>query len=113
MKRGESARLKCNASGDQPLTVKWTKDNIKLDKLGGHKWVSISYIQTIFNKISDFKIFFLSYEIFETTTDTGIISELLLRTTQRTDGTIYKCDAENEHGRDERTIKLVVVGIDY
>ncbi len=40
-------------------------------------------------------------------------SELLLRTTQRTDGTIYKCDAENEHGRDERTIKLVVVGIDY
>ena len=52
-----------------------------------------------------------SYEIFETTTENGIISELLLRTTQRTDGAIYKCEAKNDHGVDERTIKLVVVGM--
>ena len=52
-----------------------------------------------------------SYEIFETTTENGINSELLLRTTQRTDGSIYKCEAKNDHGTDERTIKLVIVGM--
>ncbi|CAG2119458.1 unnamed protein product, partial [Medioppia subpectinata] len=88
VKRGESARLKCNVSGDQPLAIKWTKDNVKLEKLGSH-----------------------SYEIFETTTDFGLLSELLLRTTQRTDGSIYKCEAENTHGKDERTIKLVVLEV--
>ena len=41
----------------------------------------------------------------------GLVSELLLRTTQRTDGAIYKCEAENTHGKDERTIKLVVLGL--
>ena len=52
-----------------------------------------------------------SYEIFETTTEKGINSELLLRTTQRNDGTVYKCEAKNDHGTDERTVKLVVVEV--
>ena len=53
----------------------------------------------------------ISYEIVEKTTENGISSELLLRTTQRTDGAVYKCEAKNDHGVDERTTKLVVVGM--
>ncbi|XP_054156620.1 cell adhesion molecule DSCAML1-like isoform X1 [Oppia nitens] len=88
VKRGESARLKCNATGDHPVTIKWTKDNAKLEKIGSH-----------------------NFEIIESITDYGLVSELLLRITQRTDGAIYKCEAENTHGKDERTIKLVVLEI--
>ena len=63
-----------------------------------------------FSYFFNLKYLKFSYEIFETITDSGLNSELLLRSTQRTDGTIYKCDAENEHGKDERSIKLVIVG---
>lgn len=76
-----------------------------MDKLGGNK-----YVLFLFSYFFNLKYLKFSYEIFETITDSGLNSELLLRSTQRTDGTIYKCDAENEHGKDERSIKLVIVG---
>lgn len=40
----------------------------------------------------------------------GLNSELILRTVERKDGSIYKCVAKNEFGTDERTIKLVLLG---
>ncbi|KAH9528840.1 hypothetical protein DERF_002756 [Dermatophagoides farinae] len=91
VKRSESVRLECNATGDQPLTVQWTKNNVKLDKLGSN------------------------YEIIDTNTDDGIRSELFIQTSQTmTDDahtSIYKCFVENEHGKDERTIRLEVVEV--
>ncbi|XP_075680880.1 cell adhesion molecule Dscam1-like isoform X4 [Dermatophagoides pteronyssinus] len=87
VKRGESARLECNATGDQPLTVQWTKNNVKLDKLGSN------------------------YEIIDTNTDDGIRSELFIQTSQTNDAAVYKCFVENEHGKDERTIRLEVVEV--
>lgn len=88
VKRGEGTVLKCNATGDRPILFKWTKDGVKLDKLGEHH-----------------------YDISEIPTHRGMLSELSIRSVQKTDGAIYKCDAENEHGKDDRTIKLVVVGM--
>src|SRR5690348_1928250 len=41
----------------------------------------------------------------------GINSELILRTVERKDGSIYKCVAKNEFGTDERTIKLVLLEV--
>lgn len=86
-KRGESIKLKCNATGDRPIAIKWTKDGVKLDKFGEHH-----------------------YDIDEMPTGRGILSQLSIKTVQKNDGAIYKCDAENEHGKDDRTIKLLVVG---
>jgi len=86
-KRGEGSVLKCNATGDRPITIKWTKEGVKIDKLGEHH-----------------------YEISEIPTPRGVLSELSIRSVQKSDGAIYKCDAENEHGKDDRTIKLLVVG---
>lgn len=86
-KSGESAKLECNATGDQPLTVNWFKDDaLKLSKRGGD-----------------------NFEIYETTSDTGLNSVLVVRTVSRADGLTYKCVAENEYGNDERLIKLMVV----
>lgn len=88
-KSGESAKLECNASGDQPLTVNWFKDDTtKLSKRGGD-----------------------NFEIYETMTSTGINSVMVIRTVSRVDGLTYKCVGENEYGNDERLIKLLVVEV--
>lgn len=71
-------------------------------------------------RVSSFIIFFkklifilISYEIIDTdiNIDSGIRSELLIQTTQTNDAAVYKCFAENEHGKDERTIRLEVVEV--
>lgn len=81
--------LKCNATGDRPITVKWTnKDGVKIDNLSEHR-----------------------YEISEIPTHNGVVSELSIRSVQKSDASIFKCDAENLHGKDDRTIKLAVVGM--
>lgn len=87
-KSGESAKLECNATGDQPLSVNWFKEDIKLSKRGGE-----------------------NFEIYETTSSTGINSVLVIRTVGRADGLTYKCTGENEYGNDERLIKLMVVEV--
>lgn len=38
------------------------------------------------------------------------MSELIIRTTDRDDGALYTCLAENEFGNDERKIRLLVMG---
>lgn len=86
-KRGEQIKLKCNVTGDRPIAFKWTKDGVKIEMFGEHH-----------------------YDIIEIPTERGVLSELTIRNVQTTDGAIYKCDAENEHGKDDRTIKLLVVG---
>ncbi|KAH7936604.1 hypothetical protein HPB49_001639 [Dermacentor silvarum] len=50
-------------------------------------------------------------EIFETMTDSGLRSELFISSTERSDGAVYTCRAENEFGHDERTSKLLVVEV--
>lgn len=61
------------------------------------------------------KHYSFSYEIIDTNTDDGIRSELFIQTSQTmTDDahtSIYKCFVENEHGKDERTIRLEVVEV--
>ncbi len=37
VKKGESSRLRCNVSGDQPIKLEWTKDGHQMDKIGGEK----------------------------------------------------------------------------
>lgn len=36
---------------------------------------------------------------------------MFIQTTQSNDAAVYKCFAENEHGKDERTIRLEVVEV--
>lgn len=80
--------MECNATGDQPLTVNWFKDDAKLSKRGGE-----------------------NFEIYETVGSNGINSVLVIRTVSRADSLTYKCVGENEYGNDERLIKLMVVEV--
>ncbi|KFM78983.1 Down syndrome cell adhesion molecule-like protein Dscam2, partial [Stegodyphus mimosarum] len=88
VKKGDSASLRCEAIGDQPLSVIWKRDGKELRKINGGR-----------------------YEIFETLTPKGLKSELVLREADRTDGQLYTCLTENPYGKDERSIKLLVMEV--
>ncbi|XP_015791754.1 Down syndrome cell adhesion molecule-like protein Dscam2 [Tetranychus urticae] len=83
--KGASANLQCYAVGDQPLHVQWHRDK----------------------QIIDFKSN-TKYDYYETKTDKGLNSEILIRTTSRSDGAVYTCAAKNNYGSDEQNIKLLI-----
>ncbi|CAN7989157.1 unnamed protein product, partial [Ixodes hexagonus] len=84
-RRTEVTRMKCQATGDQPLSISWAKGSVKLDKRTSAR-----------------------YEVFETLTTDGLLSELVIRDTDRSDGALYTCHAENKYGKDDRKVKLIV-----
>ncbi|XP_049273057.1 Down syndrome cell adhesion molecule-like protein 1 homolog isoform X4 [Rhipicephalus sanguineus] len=77
--------MKCQATGDQPLSIAWSKGSVKLDKRTSAR-----------------------YEVFETLTPDGLISELVIRDTDRSDGALYTCHTQNKYGKDDRKVKLIV-----
>ncbi|OQR76598.1 neogenin-like [Tropilaelaps mercedesae] len=87
-RRGENVKLTCEAQGDTPLHIKWSKGNRIIDKKPNNR-----------------------YEIYETFAEQSIRSELFITTTERTDGAIYTCLAQNEHGTDDRSVKLLIIEV--
>ncbi|GFR29678.1 contactin-2 [Trichonephila clavata] len=88
VRRGETATLKCEAVGDKPLSITWTKDKAEID----------------FKKHT-------RLEKFDRDVEKGLSSELIIRTSDRKDGALYGCLAKNEYGSDERNVKLLVVEV--
>nr|XP_037280563.1 Down syndrome cell adhesion molecule-like protein Dscam2 [Rhipicephalus microplus] len=88
VRRGEAATLQCQALGDSPLEITWSQDKKRL----------------IFAPVT-------RYEKFESNTENGVTSELVIPTTDRSDAALYTCVAKNEYGSDERNIKLLVVEV--
>nr|XP_042908972.1 Down syndrome cell adhesion molecule-like protein 1 homolog isoform X2 [Parasteatoda tepidariorum] len=88
VRRGETATLKCEAVGDKPLSITWTKDKAEID----------------FKKHT-------RLEKFDRDVEKGLSSELIIRTSDRNDGALYGCMAKNEYGTDERSLKLLVVEV--
>ncbi|XP_059489683.1 cell adhesion molecule Dscam2-like isoform X2 [Neocloeon triangulifer] len=84
VRRGSTAKLQCKASGDNPIMVKWQKENSHLD------------IHSISIKNSTL------------TQENGLISELLIYDTKRTDSGVYTCFASNDFGHDQMAIHLLV-----
>ncbi|XP_064488743.1 cell adhesion molecule Dscam1-like isoform X2 [Ornithodoros turicata] len=88
VRRGEGATLQCHAIGDKPLEVTWLQEKKQLRFIPHTR-----------------------YERFETSTESGVSSELVIPTTERSDAALYTCAAKNEYGSDERNIKLLVVEV--
>ena len=88
VKKGESAKIDCTAKGDRPITINWFKGTQEISRTRSER-----------------------YEVFETLTDTGVKSELLIRSADREDGSLYVCKAENSYGKDEKSSKLLVLEV--
>ncbi|GIX91138.1 titin, partial [Caerostris extrusa] len=79
---GHSAVLRCDVTGDSPIKVKWTKEF--MDNTDNTK-------------------------IQETPLPNGLLSELYISRVLRKDAGIYVCSATNNYGKQEKTIKLLVL----
>ncbi|GFQ72186.1 down syndrome cell adhesion molecule, partial [Trichonephila clavata] len=80
---GHSAVLRCDVTGDSPIKVKWTKE----------------YMDNTDSR----------YKIQETPLPNGLLSELYISRVLRKDAGIYACSATNSYGKQDRTIKLLVL----
>ncbi|XP_067138802.1 cell adhesion molecule Dscam1-like isoform X2 [Centruroides vittatus] len=84
-KKGEDAKLKCEAFGERPLTVVWLKDKQPLDITEN-----------------------VRYNLQETVFNNATISELILYTAGRSDSALFTCIVSNSFGRDETNIQLLI-----
>lgn len=85
---GETATLHCEAFGDNPITITWTKNDKPISEKESTR-----------------------YEIFTTVTERGTSSELHVQVADREDNGLYMCVAKNTFGKDERNVKLVVLEV--
>ncbi|GBM66129.1 Down syndrome cell adhesion molecule [Araneus ventricosus] len=86
VRRGHTARLLCEITGDQPLHVSWKKDNQDVNIQFGTR-----------------------FEVVKDTTEYGTKSELLIHDSQKADVGSYVCQARNKFGEDEGKVKLIVL----
>ncbi|KAL1427954.1 hypothetical protein MTO96_017048, partial [Rhipicephalus appendiculatus] len=85
VQRGHSVTLECRASGDEPITISWSRNGRRLDthKLRGSR---------VKNK----------------SVPGGLVSTLSQPGAQREHSGIYVCEVANSYGHDEKHIRLIV-----
>lgn len=85
MRRGQSARLKCEAIGDLPIEINWLRDKMPLYPSDESR-----------------------YSISKTLLQDGIVSELNIIETDRQDSALFTCITQNSYGNDDTNIQLLV-----
>ncbi|CAL1269990.1 unnamed protein product [Larinioides sclopetarius] len=80
---GHSAVLRCDVTGDSPIKVKWNKE----------------YMDNTDSR----------YKIQETPLPNGLLSELYISRVLRKDAGVYVCSATNSYGKQDKSIKLLVL----
>ncbi|RWS27565.1 Down syndrome cell adhesion molecule-like protein Dscam2, partial [Leptotrombidium deliense] len=100
--KGLNIRLKCEAFGNLPIAITWSKDKQKID---GHAVSSGNFaIGQGFSSVSADN----RYEITETVEQKGVISEIFIKKADRRDSALFTCLASNAYGYDDTNIQLMV-----
>ncbi|KAM7307856.1 sDscam-r3 [Ixodes scapularis] len=86
VRRSHSVRLKCEATGDRPLAVRWTKDQRP-------------YEGTLRE----------GFDVIERNLPGGVISELLIQNSSSSDTGAYTCQVSNKFGNATVLMKLFVL----
>ena len=87
-RRGEPAILQCEAKGEKPIGILWSRDGKRLDPKADPR-----------------------YTIREEILSNGVVSDLSVKLSERTDTALFTCVATNAFGSDETSINLIVQGI--
>lgn len=85
VQRGHLAKLKCEAFGDKPVIITWTRDKQAFDPKEDPR-----------------------YELNETLLSGGIISEITIRGADRRDSALFTCLARNLYGTDDTNMQLIL-----
>nr|XP_033326670.1 Down syndrome cell adhesion molecule-like protein Dscam2 isoform X38 [Megalopta genalis] len=84
-RRGEPAVLQCEAQGEKPIGILWNMNNKRLDpKLDSR------------------------YTIREEILANGVLSDLSIKRTERSDSALFTCVATNAFGSDDTSIDMIV-----
>ncbi|XP_030766966.1 Down syndrome cell adhesion molecule-like protein Dscam2 [Sitophilus oryzae] len=84
-RRGDPAVLQCEAKGEKPIGILWKINNKRLEPKGDNR-----------------------YTIREEILPTGVLSDLSIKRTERSDSAIFTCEATNAFGNDETNINMIV-----
>lgn len=85
VKKQQSVQLRCDAYGDEPITIEWFKNK-----------------QRLTNELDP------RYSLHNKPLQNGLISLLLIKQTNRSDNSIYECFTRNLVGKDKLSIELLV-----
>ncbi|XP_071050253.1 cell adhesion molecule Dscam1 isoform X5 [Onthophagus taurus] len=84
-RRGDPAVLQCEAKGEKPIGILWNINHKRLDSKGDRR-----------------------YTIREEILPTGVLSDLSINGTERSDSAVFTCVANNAFGSDDTSINLIV-----
>lgn len=86
-RRGEPAVLQCEAQGEKPIGILWNMNNKRLDTKSDPR-----------------------YTIREEILANGVLSDLSIKRTERSDSALFTCIATNAFGSDDTSINMIVQG---
>lgn len=95
VRKGHNIRLKCDALGDKPIGITWTRDKQKIDAAATGSTIGSSSLDG-------------RYELSESITNKGVASEILIKRVDRRDSSLFTCLASNAFGYDDTNIQLIV-----
>ncbi|KAJ8982888.1 hypothetical protein NQ317_004318 [Molorchus minor] len=84
-RRGDPAVLQCEAKGEKPIGILWNINNKRLEPKGDNR-----------------------YTIREEILPNGVLSDLSIKVTERSDSAIFTCVATNAFGSDDTNINMIV-----
>lgn len=84
-RRGEPAVLQCEAKGEKPIGILWNMNNMRLDPKTDNR-----------------------YTIREEILQSGVMSSLSIKRTERADSALFTCVATNAFGSDDASINLII-----
>ncbi|XP_076629341.1 cell adhesion molecule Dscam1-like isoform X18 [Colletes latitarsis] len=84
-RRGEPAVLQCEAQGEKPIGILWNMNNKRLDPKSDSR-----------------------YTIREEILANGVLSDLSIKRTERSDSALFTCVATNAFGSDDTSINMIV-----
>lgn len=87
VRRGQAAKLRCESIGDPPIDISWLKDKMPLYPKDEPRY-SITKSQLL----------------------DGLLSELHIPETDRSDSALFTCITQNQYGNDDTNIQLLVQG---
>ncbi|XP_076265880.1 Down syndrome cell adhesion molecule 1 isoform X13 [Rhynchophorus ferrugineus] len=84
-RRGDPAVLQCEAKGEKPIGILWNINNKRLEPKGDNR-----------------------YTIREEILPNGVLSDLSIKRTERSDTAIFTCIATNAFGSDDTNINMII-----
>ncbi|KAH8026100.1 hypothetical protein HPB51_015449 [Rhipicephalus microplus] len=87
VQKGEDVRIRCEAFGEKPINITWTKD------------------RQVLNFQAETR-----YKETTTTLPEHVVSEVHIKSADRRDSSLFTCMASNAYGRDETNFQVVVQG---